>query len=172
MDNHILQTNINYRLLANVKDKIQLGGIVNYSTLYYRNEYWDSHHNYWRTKINLGLSICYPLKINEKWLLFIPVNLPILGCISRPATERNLVLNEPNADINYGDMLKQMHSNFKFVAIGYKYFEIETGIFFRVKLKSSSLHRLTFGYGLFYEQTTVSLKSQLLVNQMKCSLHF
>ena len=29
IDNHILQTNIHYRLLANVNDKIQMGGIVN-----------------------------------------------------------------------------------------------------------------------------------------------
>ncbi|MCL2435365.1 MAG: hypothetical protein FWD09_04405 [Lentimicrobiaceae bacterium] len=168
VDNHYLQPNIYYRLLTNVKEKIQLGGIVNYATMFYRNEFLDSHHNYWRTKINLGFSVCYPIPIHEKWTLFIPLNLPVIGVISRPAEDRSLVLNEP--DLKLYDILKRMHSNFQFVAIGYKYFEIETGIFFGVKLTSN--RQLTFGYKILYEQTTTSLKSQLLTNQISVKYSF
>jgi hypothetical protein len=172
VDNHLLQTNIYYRLLANVKDKIQLGGIINYSTLFYKNEYWNSHHNYWRTKINMGFSACYPLKINDKWMLFIPVNLPLVGFVSRPTAERTYVLNDPDARIDYAGLLKQMHSHFTFVAIGYKYFEIETGVFFGVKLPST--RQLKFGYKMLYEQTTIpdSRKSQLLTHQLSVQYSF
>jgi len=168
MDNHLLQTNIHYRLLANLNDKIQLGGMVNYSTLFHRNEYWDSHHQYWRTKFNLGFSACYQMPINQKWKMFIPIHLPLIGVMSRPPADRHLVLNEP--DIKFSDILKQIHSDFQFVAIGYKYFEIETGIFFGVKLPSN--RQITFGYKILYEQTTLSLKSQLLTNQISVQYSF
>jgi hypothetical protein len=63
-----------------------------------------------------------------------------------------------------------MHSDFQFVASGYKYFEIETGLFFGVKLPSS--RNITFGYKILYEQTTLSLKSQLLTNQISVQYSF
>ena len=162
IDNHCLQPTIYYRLLTKVNGKFQLGGIVNYSTLFYKNEYFDSHHNYWRTNMNLGFSACFTMPINEKWTLFIPVNLPLVGFLSRPAADRSLILNEP--DLKLYDILKRMHSHFQFVAIGYHYFEIETGIFFGVRLPSN--RRIHFGYKILYEQTTLSLKSQRLTNQI------
>ena len=167
-DNHYLQPTIYYRLLVNVNEKIQLGGNFNYSTMFYKNEFWDSHHNYWRTNFDLGFSACFNLPINEKWKMFIPINLPLVGVVSRPSADRHLILNEP--DLKVSDIIKRMHSNFQFVAIGYKYFEIETGIFFGVKLPSN--RQLTFGYKLLYEQTSLSLKSQLLTNQISVQYSF
>ena len=166
--NAYLQPNIYYRLLTTVNEKIQLGGIVNYSPLFYRNEYWDSHHQYWRTNMNLGFSACFQTPINPKWKIFIPINLPLVGFLSRPPSDRHLILNEP--DIKFSDVFKQIHSDFQFVAIGYKYFEIETGILFGVKLPSN--RNITFGYKILYEQTTLSLKSQLLTNQISVQYSF
>jgi hypothetical protein len=168
LDNAYLQPNIYYRLLTTVNEKIQLGGIINYSPLFYRNEFWDSHHQYWRTNINLGFSGCYQISISEKWKMFIPINLPLVGFVSRPPADRHLILNEP--DIKIGDVLKQMHNDFQIVAIGYKYFQIETGVFFGVMLPSN--RNITFGYKLLYEQTTVSSKSQLLANQISVQYSF
>ena len=100
--------------------------------------------------------------------MFIPINLPLVGFLSRPPADRHLILNEP--DIKFSDVLKQIHSDFQLVTIGYKYVEIETGIFFGVKLPSS--RQLTFGYKILYEQTTLSLKSQLLTNQISVQYSF
>jgi hypothetical protein len=160
--------NFHYRLLADVKDIVQIGGNFNYSSMFYMNENWDSHHNYWRTCFSVEFSACYHYNINQKWTLFVPLNLPVVGFLSRPAEDRNLILNEP--DIKYSDIIKRIHSHFQFVAIGYKYFEIETGIFFGVQLKSTT--KLTFGYKLLYEQTTLSLKSQLFTNQLSIQYSF
>jgi hypothetical protein len=168
IDNAYLQPNIHYRLLTSVNEKIQLGGVLNYSPMLYRNEYWDSHHNYWRTKINLGLSSCFQMPINSDWNIFVPVNLPLFGFISRPESERYLVLNE--SDLEFWDVIKRMHSDFQFVAIGYKFFEIEPGIFFEYMLPSG--RTTTYGYKLFFEQTTVSLQSQLLTHQITAQYSF
>jgi hypothetical protein len=100
--------------------------------------------------------------------MFIPINLPLAGFLSRPPAVRYLILNEP--DIKVSDVLKQIHSDFQFVAIGYKYFEIETGVFFGVTLPSN--RSITFGYKILYEQTTLSLKSQLLTNQISVQYSF
>ena len=168
LDNTYLQPNIYYRLLTTVNEKIQLGGTVNYSPLFYRNEYWDSHHQYWRTNINAGFSACFQMPVNPKWKMFVPINLPLVGFVSRPPADRSLILNEP--DLTLGDILKPMHSDFQFVAIGYKYFEIETGIFFGIKLPSN--RNITCGYKILYEQTALSLKSQLFTNQISVQYYF
>ena len=160
--------NVHYRLLADVKGIIQLGGNFNYFSMFYMNENWDSMHNYWRTYFNVGFSACYHYNINSKWTLLVPLNLPVMGFLSRPDADRNLIINEP--DIKMSDIIKRIHTHFQFIAIGYKYFEIETGVFFRVKLKSN--RQLTFGYKLLYEQTTLSLKSQLLTNQLSIQYSF
>lgn len=157
-----LQPDIHYRLLTTVNKHLQLGGNVSYSSLYYQNDYFDSHHNYWCTNFNLGFSVCYQTPVNSKWTLYIPINLPLIGFLSRPAANRNLILYEP--DLKFYDVLKRMNSNFQFVAIGYKYFEIETGLFFGIRLHSN--RQINIGYKVHYEQTDVSLKSQMLTNQI------
>ncbi|HNZ71805.1 MAG TPA: hypothetical protein PKJ43_04240 [Prolixibacteraceae bacterium] len=155
-------SNLHYRLLADVGKGLQLGGNVGYSSSFYRNENFDSQHNYWITTLNLGLSTCYSLPINSKWTMMIPVNIPLVGFLSRPAENRNLILNEP--DLKIGDILKRINSNFKFVTIGSNYFDIETGLFFRTQLRNEK--QVTFGYRVRYEQTATSLKTQLFTNQL------
>jgi hypothetical protein len=167
-DTYCFQPAFHYRLLANVKDVIQLGGNVNYACLNYRDENLDSHHNYWRTCISLGFSACYHYNINEKWTLFVPLNLPLVGLLSRPPADRHLILNEP--DIKLSDVLKRMHSDFQYVIIGDRYFEIETGISFGVTFQQGN--KLIFGYKLLYEQTSISLKSQLFTNEISLQYAF
>ncbi len=159
---YIQLSNLHYRLLADAGKGLQLGGNVSYSSSFYRNENFDSQHNYWVTTLNLSISACYNIPINSKWTMMIPVNIPLVGFLSRPATDRNLILNEP--DLKIGDILKRINSNFKFVTIGNQYFDIETGLFLRSKLRNNK--QITLGYRVRYEQTATSLKTQLVTNQL------
>jgi hypothetical protein len=156
------QPNLHYRLLANTGKRFQLGGCIGYSSLFYYNENFDSHHNYWITNLNLGFSACYNLPLNSKWTIIIPFNLPFVGFLSRPNADRKLILNEP--DLKLSDILNRINSNFQFVTIGRKYFEIETGLFFRTHLKNNK--PVTVGYRVRYEQSSTSLKTQLFTNQI------
>jgi hypothetical protein len=159
---YIQLSNLHYRLLTEAGKGFQLGGNVSYSSSFYRNENFDSQHNYWVTTLNLGFSACYRIPINSKLTVMIPVNIPLLGFLSRPATNRNLILNEP--DLRIGDILKRINSNFKLVTIGRNYFDIETGLFFNTRLRNS--RQVTIGYRVRYEQTATSLKTQLFTNQL------
>jgi hypothetical protein len=155
-------SNLHYRLLADAGKGLQLGGNVSYSSSFYMNENFDSQHNYWVTTLCLGLSACYSIPINSKWEMMIPVNLPLVGFLSRPNANRNLILNEP--DLKLSDILNRINSNFQFVTIGGKYIDIETGLFFRAHLHNNK--PVTIGYRVRYEQTATSLKTQLFTNQL------
>ncbi|HEX3020224.1 MAG TPA: hypothetical protein VHP36_07970 [Chitinispirillaceae bacterium] len=157
-----VQSILHYRLLACINDKFQLGGNVYYSNLFHENGNFDSQHNYWITKINSGFSACYKLPVNTRWTLYVPFSLFLFGFLSRPAPDRNLILNEP--DLHLKDVLKRMNSNFQFVTIGNKCFESETGLFFRTHFHSG--RPATFGYRIHYQQTSTSLKTQLLNHQL------
>jgi hypothetical protein len=159
---YIQLSNLHYRLLADAGKRFQLGGNVSYSSSFYRNENFDSQHNYWVTTLNMGISACYSLPINSTWTMMIPLNIPFAGFLSRPATNRNLILNEP--DLKLSDILRRVNSNFKFVTIGKKYFDIETGLFFHTRLHNNK--PVTIGYRVRYEQTATSLKTQLFTNQL------
>jgi len=156
------QLNLHYKLLAPFGDRLQLGGCIGYSSLFYYNENFDSQHNYWVTTLNLGFSACYSLPINSKWTMMIPLNIPLVGFLSRPAADRRLILNEP--DLKLTDILKRINSNFQFVSLGKKYFDIETGLFFRTRLQNNK--PVTIGYRVRFEQTATSLKTQLFTNQI------
>jgi hypothetical protein len=156
------QPNLHYRLLANTGKRLQLGSSIGYSSLFYYNENFDSHHDYWITTVNLGFSASYNQPINSKWTLIIPFNLPLVGFLSRPEADRRLILNEP--DLKLTDILKRINSDFQFVTLGKKYFDIETGIFLRTRMISDRL--VTIGYRARYTQTFTSLKTQLLTNQI------
>jgi hypothetical protein len=160
-DNYCFKPSLHYRILKSVGDRIQIGGNLGYSSLYYLNEYFDSHHTYWFTTLNCGISGCYTMPLNSKWSIVLPINLPLIGFVSRPNANRNLILNEP--DLLFSDILKRINSNYQFVIMGRKYFEIETGVFLRTRLLSKRL--LSVGYKLEYEQTATSLRSQLLTHQ-------
>jgi hypothetical protein len=161
-DNYCFQPNMHYRLLVKVGDRLQLGGNFGYSSYYLLNEYFDSHHTYWLTTFALGLSACYTIPLNSRWNLIIPINVPLVGFLSRPDADRNLILNEP--DLKFSDVLKRINSNFHFVNMCNNYFEIETGLSLRTRLKSN--RQITFGYKVHYELTSTSLKSELLTNQL------
>jgi len=155
-------SNLHYRLLANAGKGLQLGGNVSYSSSFYRNENFDSQHNYWVTTLNLGFSACCSMPVNSKWTMMIPLNIPLVGYLSRPDADRRLILNEP--DLKLSDILTRVNSNFKFVTIGSNYFDIETGLFFRTMLHNNK--PVTIGYRVRYEQTATSLKTQLFTNQL------
>ena len=161
-ENSCHQSNVHYRLLANVKERIQLGGNIGYSNFYYENEYFDSHHTYWLTTINLGLSACYWLPVNSKWTIVLPMNIALMGFLSRPDADHYLILNEP--DLKFSDNLKRTNSNFQFTTLGKNYLDIETGIFLHTRLASN--RQISIGYKVHYEQTATSLKSQLLTHQL------
>jgi len=92
----------------------------------------------------------------------IPLNIPLVGFMSRPNADRSLILNEP--DLKLSDILNRINNNFKFVTIGSNYFDIETGLFFRTHLHNNK--PVTIGYRVRYEQTATSLKTQLFTNQL------
>jgi hypothetical protein len=159
-DSSVLQYGIQYRLLAPVSEGFQLGGTVEYGSRFFKNENIDSHHSYWRTNFTLGLSACYQIPLNYKWTVIVPLNIPLIGGMSRPTADRTLTLNEP--DLQVIDVLKRAHSNFQFVALGYRFLNIELGFSFQVKLNASN--RLSIGYQIQYEFTNLSLTSHWLAH--------
>lgn len=159
-DSNALQYGVQYRLLTPVSEGFQLGGNVGYGSSFYKNENVDSHHSYWRTNFTLGLSACYQIPLNYQWTLFVPLNVPLIGGMSRPDADRALTLNEPNLQVS--DVLKRAHSKFQFVALGYRFFNIELGFSFQVKLNANN--RLAIGYQIQYEFTNLSRTSHWLAH--------
>ncbi len=155
--NWFINPSLHYRLLANIENRFQIGGKFRYSNLFYSNENYDSQHLYWISPIDFSASAVYYINLKKGAKLIIPVNIPIFGFLSRPAADRNLILNEP--DLKVSDIIKRLNSDFNFFTIGNKLFEIETGLYFQ------SLNNLTFGYRLHYQQTALTKNTQLLTNQ-------
>ncbi len=148
-----------YRLITPVNKNMQLGGNIKYSSLFYENENLDSQHNYWITSLTAGFSLIYSQPLNTKWILQIPTNFALFGFISRPAENRNLILNEP--DLKFSDVLHRINSNYKFATLGRKMVQFETGLLLHAVGK-----RMSFGYLCSYEQTQTSQKTQLFINRL------
>lgn len=148
-----------YRLITPVSENLQIGGHLKYSSLFYENENLDSQHNYWITSLTTGFSIIFTQPLNTKWILQIPANLALFGFISRPAENRNLILNEP--DLKFSDVLRRINSGYKFTMVSHKMIQFETGLLLRTAGK-----RMSFGYLCSYEQTQTSAKTQLFINRL------
>lgn len=155
--NWFINPSLHYRFLIDVNSRFKLGGNLRYSNLFYSNENYDSQHLYWITPADISASAMYIIPLKKGAKLIFPVNIPLLGFLSRPAADRNLILNEP--DLKVSDILKRLNSDFSFFNIGNKLFEIETGVYFQ------TINNLTLGYRLHYQQTALSKKTQLLTNQ-------
>lgn len=125
-----------------------LGGFFNFSNFFYNNDYFDSQHNYWASHIDLGLSLVKAFRASDNVAISVPFYLPLVGFKSRPASDRNLILNE--ADTKPSEVLSRINSNYKFGLVGNGFFYFGTGI--DVVLRFCSSKRFTAGYHIYFEQ--------------------
>jgi hypothetical protein len=161
MSSFLAGVNLNYKLMKKTQNFLY-GMDLDYSTMLYENEYFDAHHNYWSSRISAGFISVLKRDLSEKASVTFKLSIPLFGWISRPETEREFVLNEP--DLNKTDIIERMNSGYQFALEGEDFIYIDTGIGFFYKLNNG--RRISIAYNLYYEQTKISSKTQLISNMI------
>jgi hypothetical protein len=149
MSSYIIQYQIKYQITKYIESaRLYLGGAFRFSNMFYQADYYDAQHNYWVSHIDCGFSANKNFKINEDLSLSLPLYIPLIGLKSRPADNRQFVLNEP--DMQLGEIIKRMNSNYKFAVVGDNLFSINLGVDLKIKLCED--RNLLLGYKLYYDQ--------------------
>lgn len=145
----------------------QIGGLAkaDYKFAYYPN--WDESHLYWANFIGFGFKSKYLKTITENKNIYISIDLPILGMVSRTETDRYYKIEE----LNFSNIIAKNHQHLQLSSVN-NYFDLNLNI--GINLKYSQDFSTDFVYFCEYANiyTNYSKTFRMLQHGLALKLNF